>query len=284
MTLRLLALQTESLTLEKLGMCARDLSTFENAIAKPHGMILLTGPTGSGKTTTLYAAIRKLLDRENLNVITVEDPIEYEMRGVAQVEIDSVDKVSFVKALRSVLRHDPDVVMIGEIRDRETADIANKASLTGHLVFSTLHTNSAASVVTRLADIGVERYLIAATLRLAVAQRLVRRLCKACRKPRELTAGEAAALMCPSAAGQTVCDAAGCIYCGQRGYTGRLGLFEMLPFDEAWSKSITQGLEEAEILDRMRAEKLPTLVEDGVSKILSGATSPQEVLNAVSAW
>ncbi len=157
-------------------------------------MILLTGPTGSGKTTTLYAAIRRLMEREELNIVTVEDPIEYEIKGVAQVEVDCADKVTFVKALRSVLRHDPDVVMIGEIRDGETADVAIKASLTGHLVFSTLHTNSAVSVITRLADMGVDRFLIAATLRLAVAQRLVRQLCPRCRKPRELTAGEAAAL------------------------------------------------------------------------------------------
>src|SRR5262249_59819565 len=149
---------------------------FERALDLPHGMILLTGPTGSGKTTTLYAAIRRLLARERLNVITVEDPIEYEIPGVAQVEVDSADKVSFGKALRSVLRHDPDVVMIGEIRDLETADVAIKAALTGHLVFSTLHTNSAAGVITRLADMGVHRYLIAASLRLAVAQPLGRQL------------------------------------------------------------------------------------------------------------
>jgi general secretion pathway protein E len=192
MTLRLLALQTEALTLERLGMCPRDLVCFEQAIEKPHGLLLLTGPTGSGKSTTLYAAIRHLMARENLNILTVEDPIEYEIKGVAQAEVDSADKVTFIKALRSVLRHDPDVVMIGEIRDGETADVAIKASLTGHLVFSTLHTNSAVSVITRLADMGVDRFLIAATLRLAVAQRLVRQLCPRCRKPRELTARESA--------------------------------------------------------------------------------------------
>lgn len=190
MTLRLLALQTESLTLERLGMSEQDLACFGQAIEKPHGMVLLTGPTGSGKSTTLYAAIRHLMTLENLNILTVEDPIEYKMKGVAQAEIDSADKVTFLKALCSVLRHDPDVVMIGEIRDAETADVAIKASLTGHLVFSTLHTNSAVSVITRLADMGVDRFLIAATLRLAVAQRLVRQLCPRCRKPRELTARE----------------------------------------------------------------------------------------------
>ena len=179
MTVRLLALQTESLTLERLGMSPVDLAVFADAIAKPHGLILLTGPTGSGKTTTLYAALRRIIAQEPQNIITIEDPIEYAISGVAQVEVDSADKVSFNKALRSVLRHDPDVVMIGEIRDGETADIAIKSSLTGHLVLSTLHTNSAASALTRLADMGVARYLIAATMRLVVAQRLVRRLAPA---------------------------------------------------------------------------------------------------------
>jgi type II secretory ATPase GspE/PulE/Tfp pilus assembly ATPase PilB-like protein len=187
MTLRLLALQTDSLTLERLGMAPQDLACFTEAIQKPHGLILLSGPTGSGKSTSLYAAIRRLIGQRDLNVVTIEDPIEYDIAGVAQVEVDSADKVSFAKALRSVLRHDPDVVMIGEIRDGETADIAIKSALTGHLVFSTLHTNSAASAVTRLIDMGVARYLVAATLRLVVAQRLVRRACSHCRQPRELT-------------------------------------------------------------------------------------------------
>ncbi len=284
MTLRLLALQTEGLTLERLGMCPRDLRSFQGAIDKPHGMILLTGPTGSGKTTTLYAAIRRLLAQEDLNVLTVEDPIEYEIRGVAQVEVDSADKVTFVKALRSVLRHDPDVVMIGEIRDGETADVAIKASLTGHLVFSTLHTNSAVSVVTRLADMRVDRFLIAATLRLAVAQRLVRQLCPRCRKPRELTSSEAAALARPALAGQTVYDPGGCIYCGGRGYIGRLGLFEMLTLDEDWSRRIAGGAEEAELIVRMREQHMATLLDDGVEKLQAGLTSVRDVLSAVSVW
>ena len=215
MTVRLLALQTESLTLERLGMSERDLVCFSEAIEKPHGLILLTGPTGSGKTTTLYAALRRLIGGRELNVITIEDPIEYGISGVAQVEVDTADKVTFGKALRSVLRHDPDVVMIGEIRDAETADVAIKAALTGHLVFSTLHTNSAPSVVTRLVDMGVERYLIAATLRLAVAQRLVRRLCARCRRERELLPSEAAALGNPAAAGAAVYEPAGCLYLRQ---------------------------------------------------------------------
>ena len=166
MTLRLLNLHTGSLTLEKLGMSPADLDTFAHAIAAPHGMVLMNGPTGSGKTTTLYAAIREM-DRDSLNIVTVEEPIEYEMEDISQVAVDSAEKVTFAKALRSVLRHDPDVVMVGEIRDLETADVAIKAGLTGHLVFSTLHTNSAPGAVTRLIDMGVPAYLVAATLRLS---------------------------------------------------------------------------------------------------------------------
>jgi len=284
MTVRLLALQTESLTLERLGMRCEDLECFSRAIDKPHGMVLLTGPTGSGKTTTLYAALRRLIERRELNVITIEDPIEYAIAGVAQVEIDSADKVSFTKALRSVLRHDPDVLMIGEIRDRETADVAIKAALTGHLVFSTLHTNSAASAVTRLIDMGVERYLVAATLRLAVAQRLVRRLCPRCRRPRPLTEAEAIALGIPSAAGHTVYDPVGCMYCADRGFVGRMGLFEMLPADEALARSIADGADEGRIFAAIRQRKIPRLVDDAWVKVLEGKASVTEVLAAVTIW
>jgi general secretion pathway protein E len=284
MTLRLLALMTESLTLEKLGMSPRDLALFEQTLDRPHGMILLTGPTGSGKSTTLYAAIRRLLERESLNVITVEDPIEYEIAGVAQTEVDQADKVTFLKALRSVLRHDPDVVMIGEIRDAETAEVAIKASLTGHLVFSTLHTNSAAGVVTRLTDMGIDRFLVAATLRLAVAQRLVRHLCPRCRAMRPLDIKEAAALGRPDAAGIEVYDAAGCIYCGKRGIIGRLGLFEMIPFDDEWCRFIAEGADETRILQRLREEHAVTLVDDGFDKVRLGLTSVKDVFGAVTTW
>jgi type II secretory ATPase GspE/PulE/Tfp pilus assembly ATPase PilB-like protein len=284
MTLRLLAMQTESLTLERLGMFERDLRHFEDAIAKPHGMILLTGPTGSGKTTTLYAALRRLTAQEEWNIVTIEDPIEYGIAGVAQVEVDSADKVSFGKALRSVLRHDPDIVMIGEIRDRETADVAIKASLTGHLVLSTLHTNSAASVITRLSDMGVDRYLTAATVRLAVAQRLVRRLCSHCRKPRELTMAEAVALDRPDQAGATVFEAAGCMYCANRGYAGRLGVFELLPVDEELARKIADGAEEAEIAQHARVKGVPRLTDDTFEKLTKGLTTVKEALSAVTVW
>ncbi|MGR9046997.1 MAG: ATPase, T2SS/T4P/T4SS family, partial [Gammaproteobacteria bacterium] len=214
-TMRLLALQTGSLTLNRLGFNDRHKTIIEHFLRRTQGMMILTGPTGSGKTTTLYAAIRMLLEERHVNIITIEDPIEYEIEGVAQCEVDPTsNKVDFAKALRSILRHDPDVVTLGEIRDKETANIAIKAALTGHMVLGTLHTNSAAATVTRLIDMGVESYLVAAALRLAVAQRLLRRLCGHCRIPRPLTELEAIAINRPELIGIQVYDPTGCVYCG----------------------------------------------------------------------
>lgn len=284
LTLRLLGLQTGVLTLERLGMDARHLQLFEAALAQPHGMILLTGPTGSGKSTTLYAGIRRLLDLEALNIITVEDPVEYDIHGVAQVAVDSADKTSFGSALRSILRHDPDVVMIGEIRDGETAGIAVKASLTGHLVFSSLHTNTAAGAVTRLGDMGVERYLIASTLRLSIAQRLVRRLCSRCRRPGVLSEAEGRVLGRPDAAGRPMFTKAGCYYCGGKGTSGRLALFEFLPLDDSWSMIVNRGAQEVEIIDEMKKRQIPLLIDDALHKLETGVTTFEEVRNAVAAW
>jgi general secretion pathway protein E len=283
-TLRLLGLQTGTLTLERLGMDGTHLKLFEAALAQPHGMILLTGPTGSGKSTTLYAGIRRLLELEALNIITVEDPVEYDIAGVAQVAVDSADKTSFDKALRSILRHDPDVVMIGEIRDGETANIAVKASLTGHLVFSSLHTNTAAGSVTRLGDMGVERYLIASTLRLAIAQRLVRRLCPHCHRPGTMSEAQAIALNVPAMAGSTVYEKVGCLYCGGRGNSGRMALFEFLPLDESWSSIVNRGAQEVELIAEMRRRNLPLLLDDALLKLATGVTTYDEVRQAVAAW
>ena len=208
LTLRLLALETELLTLNRLGMSAAALRTFAEISNQKQGMVLLTGPTGSGKSTTLYAALRHRLAHKPGRIITVEDPVEFDIVGVAQAEIEAGDKLSFHSALRNILRSDPDVIMIGEIRDEDSADIAMKAALTGHMVFSSLHTNSAAGVITRLVDMGVEPFLVAATLRLCVAQRLVRRLCPDCHQPRELTQVEAANLGVPEAAGEKVYEPA----------------------------------------------------------------------------
>ena len=284
MTLRLLTSHASKLSLQSLGMCPKDLITFSSATARPHGLVLLTGPTGSGKSTTLYVAIEQLLQTRGGNVITIEDPIEYEIQGASQVEVDSADKVNFSKALRSVLRHDPDVVMIGEIRDPETAETAVKASLTGHLVFSTVHTNNAAGVVTRLKDMGVEPFLIAATLRLSVAQRLVRKLCSNCRRPRTITAAEVLALRRPGLESSTVFDAAGCVMCAGRGYTGRVALFEMLESSETMAKLIASGANEDELMQDARLRNVSILFDDGVAKILDGTTTVAEVANAVTLW
>lgn len=239
-TLRLLETGGRRLGMDELGMSAADRAVFEGVLRRPHGLVLLTGPTGSGKTTTLYAAIQELLKGAALNIITVEDPVEYEMPGVAQAEIDSADKVNFAKALKSLLRHDPDVVMIGEIRDRDSLDAAVKSALTGHLVLSTLHANDAVSTVTRLVDMGLDSSLVPAVLRLSVAQRLVRRLCPNCREK-----------------GGRGWVAKGCPECGGRGYRGRIGLFELYSPDGALHTSME---------------------DDARAKMDAGVTSEAEVL------
>lgn len=283
-TLRLLAAQGTALSLTSLGMNEQDLALFQDTIHRPHGLVLLTGPTGSGKSTTLYAAIKQLQQSRGGNVITVEDPIEYEIPGVSQVEVDSADKVNFAKALRSILRHDPDIVMIGEIRDEETAGIAMKAALTGHLVFSTLHTNTAAGVVTRLVDMGMQRFLVAATLRLSIAQRLVRRLCPHCRTPRTMTAKECLAIGKPELEGSQVFEPVGCIYCAGRGYAGRVALFELIPCDQEFSKLIAGGAGEEQLAMAAVQGQRPLLVDDAVEKLADGTTSIGEVLSNVVRW
>jgi len=285
-TLRLLALGTESLTLDNLGMTQADHGLVYQLLHNPQGLFLLTGPTGSGKTTTLYAIIRHLVKQANLNIITVEDPIEYEIAGVSQVEIEPGDKVNFSKALRSILRHDPDVLMIGEIRDVETLDIAIKASLTGHLVLSTLHTNSAAGVVTRLANMGAQRYLLAATLRLCVAQRLVRQLCHqpGCRRERAMTEAEAVALGQPELAGRSLYEPGGCIYCENRGYSGRTGLFELMPVRGRLIGMIASGATEDELEQSLRDGGQPSLREDAAAKVLEGRVSLADAMEVIELY
>ena len=238
-TLRLLETGGQRLGIDDLGMNDSDRAAFDGVLRRPHGLVLLTGPTGSGKTTTLYAAIQELLKGNPLNIITVEDPIEYEIPGVAQAEVDSADKVNFSKALKSILRHDPDVVMIGEIRDADSLDAAVKAALTGHLVLSTLHTNDAKSTV----DMGLDSNLVPATLRLAVAQRLVRRLCQECRVK-----------------GTRGWEPKGCPACGGRGYRGRIGLFELYAPESGLSTSMN---------------------DDARMKVEAGITSEAEILRAL---
>ncbi|MBI3817400.1 MAG: type II/IV secretion system protein [Planctomycetes bacterium] len=282
MTLRLLAMQAGQLTLPSLGMAPLDLQQFRNSLNLSHGLILLTGPTGSGKTTTLYAAVREL-DLERNNIITIEDPIEYDIEGVSQVEVDPGDRVSFTKALRSVLRHDPDILMIGEIRDLDTADVAVKASLTGHLVFSTLHTNTAMGAITRLVDMGVPPYLVAATLRLSIAQRLVRRLCERCAAPVALTRAQALAFGEPSAEGMPAREPRGCVYCKQSGFVGRIGIFESLYIYPELASAIAAGAREDAFAEIINKHGVKMLRNDALAKVADGTTSAGEALGAVEA-
>jgi type IV pilus assembly protein PilB len=271
-TLRLLGQEVFGLTLADLGMMDEDLRRFRKVIHRPYGMVLLTGPTGSGKSTTLFAALQEI-NRPDINIMTVENPIEYTMEGVSQVQTGP--KVSFADALRSFLRHDPDVLMVGEIRDHETADVAVKAAMTGHLVFSTLHTNNAVSAVTRLIDIGCEPFLIGSTVAAVIAQRLVRRLCPHCRKARPATSAELAEL---GAHEETVkiYEPGGCVRCQGSGFTGRLGLFETLWLDEGLARLVARGSDE-ETLEASAGERLSFMWEDGCRKVRLGLTTLDEV-------
>lgn len=280
LTLRLLALETELLTLNRLGMSEAGLRMFTEITNQKQGMVLLTGPTGSGKSTTLYAAIRHRLAHKPGRIITVEDPVEFDIVGVAQAEVESGDKLSFHSALRNILRSDPDVIMIGEIRDEDSADIAMKAALTGHMVFSSLHTNSAVGVITRLVDMGIEPFLVAATLRLVVAQRLVRRLCPDCRQARELTQIEAANIGRSELAGEKIYEPRACNKCGNRGFRGRIGVFEMLPIDSGAERLIVAGANEIEIDEHARDQQVPSLMDDAVSKLLGGMICLTDMVEA----
>jgi len=250
--LRLLDKSQSRLTLAAVGMQGPTLQRFEQLIAQPHGIVLVTGPTGSGKTTTLYAALQQL-DAAHFNIMTVEDPIEYELSGIGQTQVNPKIDLDFAKALRAILRQDPDIIMIGEIRDKETAQIAIQASLTGHLVLATLHTNDAVSAVTRLTDMGIEPFLLSSSLLGVLAQRLVRKLC-------------------PS------CQGAGCVACGQTGFLGRTGIFELLTTDEALRGLIHDRASEAELLSAAKRQGMISMREDGERLVAQGVTSAQELL------
>lgn len=275
-TLRLLGLETSELTLEAIGMSQRDMAHFRKAIKQPHGLLLLTGPTGSGKTTTLYAALREI-NRQEVNILTVEDPIEYGISGISQIQVDG-ERVTFASTLRALLRHDPDVLMVGEIRDAETSGVALKAAMTGHLVFSTLHTHSACGAVTRLADLGCERYLIGSTLIGVIAQRLVRRLCSRCKRPRPATPRESA-LLGVEGASVEIDEPVGCAGCLGSGFRGRVGLFETLWIDRRLGRLISGGGTEEELAEAAAGE-WTTLFADGRAKVLAGLTSFEELLAA----
>jgi type IV pilus assembly protein PilB len=274
-TIRLLGLETESLTLATLGLDEERLRIVREIISRPHGMVLLSGPTGSGKTTTLYAVLREL-NKPDLNIITVEDPIEYSIGGVNQVQVDGVGKVSFANVLRSLLRHDPDVLMVGEVRDAETADLAVKAAMTGHLVLSTVHTNSAVGAVTRLVDLGLQPFLVGATLSAVIAQRLVRKLCPSCKRARPATDAESRRIGREGA----VFDPAGCASCYGTGFRGRVALFELVVIDRELGARIARGISESDLLGEVTTRGARTLREDGIRRVLEGATTLDEVLAA----
>ena len=274
--LRLLDKESGRLDLTRLGMSEASLIGMNALIAQPHGILLVTGPTGSGKTTTLYAALSNI-DATAMNIMTVEDPIEYDLDGVGQTQVNPRIDMNFSKALRAILRQDPDVIMIGEIRDLETAQIAVQASLTGHLVLATLHTNDAASAITRLIDMGVEPFLLASSLIGVLAQRLVRRLCLHCRRQVTLDAHERA-LFSHSILPETVYTATGCEHCDSTGYRGRTGIYELLVIDDEIRHFVHDSTSEQKIRDYAVAQGMRNLRMDGMRWVASGQTSVEEIL------
>lgn len=273
--LRLLDKTTNQLDLDSLGMPPKTLDNLRGLLAQPHGILLVTGPTGSGKTTTLYAALAQM-DAAEQNIMTVEDPIEYELDGIGQTQINSRIEMSFARALRAILRQDPDVILIGEIRDLETAQIAVQASLTGHLVLATLHTNDAPSAMTRLIDMGVEPFLLASSSIGVLAQRLVRRLCTQCRVPYQPDPAEQALL--GIGADHTLYRACGCEACANTGYRGRTGVYELMVFDEHTRTLIHDGANEQLLRVHAAERGMLSLREDGFARVLAGVTSLEEVL------
>ncbi len=283
--MRLLDKSATLLALGDLGMSASQHDIMKRVIKEPHGLVLVTGPTGSGKSTTLYASLMEI-DRKNRNVMTIEDPIEYQLEGVGQMQVQPKIGVTFAAGLRSILRQDPDIVMIGEIRDLETAEIAIQASLTGHMVFATLHTNDALSAIVRLQDMGVEPYLVASSLVMTQAQRLVRRLCEHCKTLREVKAGEWEALdinAADMAEHTTVYDARGCEYCLDTGYAGRVAIYELIPITQALRNAIHDGKGLPALRRLAQKEGAVSLRQDGARHVAAGITTFDEVLMATRA-
>jgi type II secretory ATPase GspE/PulE/Tfp pilus assembly ATPase PilB-like protein len=271
--------------LEKMGFSDNDKKVIDSIIAKPNGIILVTGPTGSGKTTTLYSVLHKL-NTPDVNLITVEDPVEYQMSGIVQVQVDAKVGLSFAAVLRSVLRQDPDIVMIGETRDQETAQIAIQAALTGHLVLTTLHTNSAPASVTRLIDMGIEPFLISSSVVGIIAQRLVRKLCVLCKESfhpqKEMLA--MLGMQKPYDTKQTFYRSKGCAECNDLGYKGRIALYEIMRMTDDLAK-LTMERSSTNVL-RKQAQKdgMTLLIEDGIKKVREGLTSIEEVLSVATAY
>ncbi len=276
--MRLLDKSTVMLTLPQLGMAEREFRLFQTLITRPHGIILVTGPTGSGKTTTLYAALAAIVCKE-IKVLTVEDPVEYHLDGINQIQVQPKVGLTFARGLRAILRHDPDVAMIGEIRDMETAEAAIQAALTGHLVFSTLHTNDACSAPTRLLDMGIEPFLVTSTLEAAMAQRLIRTICPQCKEAYEPDMDQLPAdfVLEP---GAVIYRGAGCKHCRGTGYYGRAGMFELMTMSEKIRERIMSRAPSSQIAAAARDNGMRLLREDGWVKVRAGVTTPEEVMRS----
>lgn len=278
--MRLLDRSSTLMSLEQLGLAGQNLKTVQRLIHQSHGIVLVTGPTGSGKTTTLYAALQKINSKDK-NIITIEDPIEYQLHGVGQMQVNPKIELTFANGLRSILRQDPDVIMVGEIRDVETAEIAIHSALTGHLVFSTLHTNDSFGAVTRLVDMGIEPFLVSSSVIAVMAQRLVRRVCPACHELQHPTDEELReiGLTGEQAAETTIFrSGSGCPECKQTGYRGRIGIHELLVIDDEIRAQIMKNADAASIRRNATSRGMATLREDGARKVLEGVTTIEEVL------
>lgn len=283
--LRLLADHSEDFTLTKLGFSDADVIKIQTALRKPSGMILSTGPTGSGKTTTLYTLI-KMLNDPTVSVVTIEDPIEYSIDNVEQIQVNARTGLTFATGLRSILRQDPDIIMVGEIRDAETASIAVNTALTGHLLLSTLHTSDAATTLPRLTDMGIDPYLVASTISIAIGQRLVRKICEHCTKQSSVTASEASALAylhldAPLLEGEIISSGGGCSECAHTGYAGRIAINEVLVASAEVKDAILRKASAREIREIGIKNGMTTMLEDGFLKVRSGSTTIEEILRVI---
>jgi type II secretion system protein E len=280
--MRLLRQNSKLRGLKDIGMDQREKECFQRVLQMPHGIILVTGPTGSGKTSTLYTALNEINDSVR-KIITIEDPVEYQLKGVNQIQVSEKSGLTFARGLRSILRHDPDVVLIGEIRDQETAQIAVQASLTGHLVFSTLHTNDAPGAVTRLVDMGVEPYLVASSLEAVLAQRLVRVLCKHCKQPDNSPTAQSLKAQLGIPANAVIYKSVGCRECRNTGFYGRHAIFEWMDSDNEIRQLVLKNASSDQIRDAARKQGMKTLAEDGWRLVRLGMTTVEEVLSVTTA-
>jgi general secretion pathway protein E len=274
--MRILDRESIVIDLDILGFSAQTLDTFSQLITKPYGILLVTGPTGSGKTTTLYGALDKI-NLPDKKIITVEDPVEYQIKGINQIQLKTQIGLNFANTLRHIVRQDPDVIMIGEIRDLETAEIAIQSALTGHLVFSTLHTNDAPSTITRLMDLGVENFLLSSTIRGILAQRLVRKICPVCKVLDASTANREELRACCIDADVPLYRGQGCEKCAHTGFYGRSGIFELLVVEDELRKLILRNADANEIRETAIRHGMKTLLEDGADKVKAGITTLSEV-------